>query len=70
MSPDDDARYGLGGKYMAVLQLPRQRELPKHPRETTAQIFARRGTLICLRACDYPEGGIRALGVMPYMADL
>jgi hypothetical protein len=57
-------------KYGPVVQLPRQRELPRQPRETDAQVFARRGKLICLGVCSYPEGGIRALGAMPYMADL
>ena len=53
-----------------VVRLPRQRELPRQPGETTEQIIARRGTLICLGEYDRVDGKIRALGAMPYMADL
>jgi hypothetical protein len=53
----------------AIVQLPRQRELPRQPGETQAQIFARRGTLVCLRLFDVDDGRVRALGAMAYMAD-
>jgi hypothetical protein len=54
----------------SVLQLPRQRELKRQPDETEAQIIARRGTLVCLRVFDVVGTTVRALAVMPYMADV
>ena len=55
--------------YPAIVQLPCQRELKRQPGETKAQIFARRGTLVCLREFDVHDGRVRALGAMAYMAD-
>lgn len=44
------------------------RELPRQAKETEAQIYQRRATLISLGE-EVSEGGWRALCVMPYMAD-
>ena len=44
------------------------RELPRQPKKTQAQIYARRATLISLNE-EASDDEWRAICVMPYMAD-
>jgi len=57
-------------KWPAVVRFVGGKELPRQKAETTEQIIWRRGTLISLDLLDCPENQPRAIGVMPYMADL